>query len=88
LGAALVSLAVIEVLKVSTGGQCYDHQFQQFLPIFTQIGVLLKNQCCDPIFAQFTSVLSQKRKFFLNFFGENIFKIKTSVPDQNPFQVF
>jgi hypothetical protein len=44
LGAALVSLAVIEVLKVSTRGQCYDHQFQQFLPIFgVKISVLLKN---------------------------------------------
>jgi hypothetical protein len=31
--------------------------------------------------------MSEKRQFFRNFFGENIFKIKTSVPDGcNPFQ--
>jgi hypothetical protein len=31
-------------------------------------------------FAQFSFVLSQKRQFFADFFGENIFKIITSVP--------
>jgi hypothetical protein len=40
----------------------------------------LKNQCYDQNFAYFTFVLSQKRQFFAEFFGENIFKIITSVP--------
>jgi hypothetical protein len=39
-------------------------------------GVFLKNQFYDPLFAGFRSVLRQNA----NFFGKNIFKIKTSVP--------
>jgi hypothetical protein len=44
-------------------------------------GVFLKNQCCDQNFAYFSFVLSQKRQFFAEFFGENILKILTSVPE-------
>jgi hypothetical protein len=55
--------------------------FLQFLTIFgKQIGVFLKTQCYDQNFAWFTFVLSQKRQFFAEFFGENIFKIITLVP--------
>jgi hypothetical protein len=33
-------------------GQCYDHNFLRFLPIFGEkFGVFLKNQCYDHIFA-------------------------------------
>jgi hypothetical protein len=45
-----------------------------------KIGVFLKNQCCDQIFAQFSFVLSQKRQFFADFFGENIFKNQNTGP--------
>jgi hypothetical protein len=35
-----------------TRGQCYDHNFLQFFPIFGEkIGVFLKNQCYDQNFA-------------------------------------
>jgi hypothetical protein len=65
-----------------TRGRCYDHNFLRFLTIFGEtIGVFLKNQCYDQNFAKFSFVLSQKRQFFTEFFGENIFKIITSVPD-------
>jgi hypothetical protein len=38
--------------KIGSSGQCYDHNFLRFLPIFGEkIGVFLKNQCYDPIFA-------------------------------------
>jgi hypothetical protein len=58
-------------------------QFSAIFDNFRQkIGVFLKNQCYDQNFAQFTLVLSQKRQFFAIFFGENIFKIITSVPER------
>jgi hypothetical protein len=54
--------------------------FCDFPTIFCEyIGVFLKNQCNDQIFAQSSFALSKKRQF-LPFFGENIFKIITSVP--------
>jgi hypothetical protein len=60
--------------SVTTGGRCYDHIFLQFLTIFREkFGVFLKNQCHDQNFANFSFVLSQKRHFFAEFFGENIF---------------
>jgi hypothetical protein len=53
--------------------------FRQFSA--KKIGVFLKNQCYDQNFAYFSFVLSQKGHFFAELFGENIFKITTSVPD-------
>jgi hypothetical protein len=63
---------------------------ERFSTIFGgKIGVFLKNQCSDQNFAQFTFVLSQKRQlFFAEKFGENIFKIITSVPDCANFRRF
>jgi hypothetical protein len=52
----------------------YDHNFRR------KNGVFLENQFNDPNFAKTSSVLSEKRKFYHNFFGENIFKIITSLP--------
>jgi hypothetical protein len=58
------------------------------LTIFCEkIGVFLKNQCYDQHFALFSFVLSQKRKFFAEFFGINILKIITSVPDWVKFRL-
>jgi hypothetical protein len=50
-----------------------------------KIGVFLKYQCYDQLFSKFSFVLSQKtpiflQNFFAKFFGENIFKVITSVP--------
>jgi hypothetical protein len=42
--------------------------------------IFLKNQCYDRIFAQFIFVFSQKRQLFPPIFGENVYKIITSVP--------
>jgi hypothetical protein len=39
-----------------------------------------KTKCYEPLFAEFSSVLHKKAKFLADFFGENIFKIVTSVP--------
>jgi hypothetical protein len=65
-----------------TRGRCYDHNFLPFLTIFGEtIGVFLKYQCYDQIISKFGFVFSQKRHFFSKFFGENILKIITSVPD-------
>jgi hypothetical protein len=53
------------------------------LTIFAEkIGVFRKNQCYDQFFSKFSFVLSQNANFFADFFGENIFKIITSVPDE------
>jgi hypothetical protein len=49
------------------------------LPIFR--GVFLKNQYYGPIFAYIQLRFEQKDYFFAKFFGENIFKIITLVPD-------
>jgi hypothetical protein len=40
-----------------------------------------KYQCYDQPFSKFSFVLSQNAYFFAKFFGENIFKIITSVPE-------
>jgi hypothetical protein len=48
-----------------------------------KIGVFLKNQCYDHYFLQKIAVVWAKNaKFFAKFFGENIFKIITSVADR------
>jgi hypothetical protein len=53
------------------------------LPIFGRKKVVfLKHQCYDQLFSKFSFVLSQKRQFFAKFFGENILKIITLVPDE------
>jgi hypothetical protein len=58
-------------------------KFMQFFTIFGEkIGVFLKNQCYDQNFAKISFVLSKKTPIFsADFFGENIFKIITSVPE-------
>jgi hypothetical protein len=62
--------------------------FCDFPPIFGEkIGVYLKYQCYDQLFSKISFVWSQKRQFFEIFFGENIFKIITSVPG-TPFPQF
>jgi hypothetical protein len=58
-------------------------QFFAILAIFGEkIGVFLKNQCYDQFFFQKIRVVWAKNaNIFAKFFGENIFKIITSVPD-------
>jgi hypothetical protein len=66
-----------KMLPVSseTSGRCCDHNFRRFLPIFGEkIGVFLKNQ-------KSSSSLSKKGQYFAKYFGDNIFKIITSVPE-------
>jgi hypothetical protein len=46
-----------------------------------------KNQCYDQYFSKTSSSLSKKRQYFLQFFGENIFKSTTSVPGHPALQV-
>jgi hypothetical protein len=61
-------------LDGETWGRGYDHDFLRFSTIFGEkIGVFLKNQCHDKNFAKFGFVLRQKRQFFADFFGKNIF---------------
>jgi hypothetical protein len=52
------------------------------LPIFGEkFGVFLNTQCYDQNYAKTSSNLREKNAiFFAKFFGENIFKIITSVP--------
>jgi hypothetical protein len=69
-------------------GQCYDHNFRRFLPIFGEKMVFfMKTNVMIQFLHNLAFVLSKKRHFFAKFFGKNIFKIITSVPDQqvNPF---
>jgi hypothetical protein len=64
-----------------TRGRCYDHNFQRFLPIFGEnIAIFLENQR-DYHFLPELAVLCLKTLIFRQFFGENILKIITSVPD-------
>jgi hypothetical protein len=54
--------------------------FCDFQPIFGEkYSVFLKNQCYDSNFVKITSILT-KNAIFHHLFGENIFKIITSVP--------
>jgi hypothetical protein len=68
--------------RASTWSRCYYHNFLRFptifwekLAFFSKTNVMIK-------FLRYLHciVLSQKLPFFANFFGENIFKITTSVP--------
>jgi hypothetical protein len=47
------------------------------------IGSFLKNKCYDSIFAKISSILTTSPSFSCKNFGENIFKIITSVPGIN-----
>jgi hypothetical protein len=68
-----VMLGNTQLGSVLIRDRCYDHNFLRFLTIFCEkIGVFLKKQCYDQFFISF--VFSQKRQFFAEFFGENIFK--------------
>jgi hypothetical protein len=52
--------------------------------IFSKNGVFLKNQGYDQMFAKIGSRLSENTPtFLLIFFGENVLKIITSVPETN-----
>jgi hypothetical protein len=70
-----------------TRGRCYDHNFPRFFANFRRKnGVYLKNIWYDNIFTKTISSLSkttvgQNANIFAKFFGENIFKIISSVPD-------
>jgi hypothetical protein len=46
------------------------------------IGVFLKNQCYDQFFQNLALFWVKNANFFAKFFGENIWKIITSVPDK------
>jgi hypothetical protein len=53
----------------------------RFLQIFGEKnGVFLKNQCYDQFFQKLALFWVKNANFFAKFFGENIFKIITSVP--------
>jgi hypothetical protein len=70
------------VLSSVTRGRCYDHDFLQFLTIFgDKIGVFLKTNVMINFIQNLALFSVKKRQFFAKFFGENIFKIITSVPD-------
>jgi hypothetical protein len=63
-------------------GRCYDHNFLRFLTIFCEKnGFFLKNQCYDQFFQNLALFWVKNANIFADFFGENIFKIITSVPD-------
>jgi hypothetical protein len=62
--------------------------FLRFLTIFGEkICVFLKNQCYDQIFAKASRCLSKSANIFAKFFGENISKIITSIPDWANFRL-
>jgi hypothetical protein len=64
-----------------TRGRCNDHNFRRFLPIFGEnIGVFLKSYVYLIKFLHNLALFYVKNAdFFRRFFGENIFKIITSV---------
>jgi hypothetical protein len=46
-----------------------------------KLAFFLKNRCCAQILAKTGSSLSKNGKFCANFFGENILKAISSLPD-------
>jgi hypothetical protein len=63
-------------------GRCYDHYFRRFLPIFCEkMAFVSKTNVMIIFFSKTSSSLSKNANIFAKFFGENIFKIITSVPD-------
>jgi hypothetical protein len=64
-----------------TRGRCYDHNFLRFSPIFGEtIGVFIKNRWMIKFLQKLAVVKEKNANFFAKCFGENIFKILTSVP--------
>jgi hypothetical protein len=71
-----------------TRGRCYDHNFLRFFSIFgeklaffSKINVMIK------ILHNLALFWVKNVNFFAKFFGENILKIITSVPDWANFRV-
>jgi hypothetical protein len=62
------------------GPMLWSHFFCHFFQFLAKKLAFFKYQCYDQLFSKFSFVLSQKRQFFAKFFGENIFKIITSIP--------
>jgi hypothetical protein len=65
-------------LTLTSRGQCYDHNFLRFsakiLSFFSKTNVMIK------ILHNLALFRVKNANFFAEFFGENIFKIITSVP--------
>jgi hypothetical protein len=62
-------------------GRCYDHNFLRFFPIFGEkIGIFSKTNVMITILHNL-ALFGVKNAIFTEFFGENILKIITSVPD-------
>jgi hypothetical protein len=62
-------------------GRCYDHNFLQFFPIFgKKLAFFLNTNIMIKLFQNFALFSVKNENFFAKFFGENIFKIITSVP--------
>jgi hypothetical protein len=65
--------------------------WSQFSAIFAnfwqKIGVFLKNECYDANFLNISCVLNLQGRIFRHFFGENIWKIITSVSEPSPWDV-
>jgi hypothetical protein len=56
-------------------GQCYNHNFKRFSPIYGEkIGVFLENQCFDPFFAWTSSFLNKNANFFRQLFWRKYFR--------------
>jgi hypothetical protein len=81
--------AASSAIERAARDRCYDHNFLRFLPIFgNNIGVFSKTNVMINFLAKtsinfeniFAETLSKKLAFFTQCFGENIFKIITSVP--------
>jgi hypothetical protein len=73
----------VQACKQGDQGSMLWSQFSAIFSNFRQkIGVFLKNQCYDQNFCNNLALLWVKNANFSQFFfGENIFKIITSVPD-------
>jgi hypothetical protein len=75
---------IILVSKLSQVlGRCNDHYYLRFEPFFCEnIGVFFsKTNIMINFLNKVTLFLVKNANFVANFFGENIFKITTSVPE-------
>jgi hypothetical protein len=83
----LVTLPCLQWNKTShtvsvTRGRCYDHNFLRFLTIFGEkLAFFLKTNVMIKISHILTLFWVKNANFFAEIFGENIFKIITTVPD-------
>jgi hypothetical protein len=69
---------------IDSGGRCYDHYFQRLLRIFgKKWRFSKKNNVIIQIFQKLAGFCTKNANFFAKCFGENILKIKTSVPDHH-----